>query len=59
MGRPAQQPYLRPSLNADAVTRLVVMLSSLHQAVDVMGRQPYEMADSDDVRALLGGPDTR
>lgn len=45
-------------LPADDMTRADATLSCL-QAVDVMGRQPYEMADSDDVRALLGGPDTR
>lgn len=28
-------------------------------AVDAMGRQPYEMAEDDEVRALLGGPDAR
>ncbi|KAG2498546.1 hypothetical protein HYH03_003297 [Edaphochlamys debaryana] len=29
------------------------------EAVDLNGRQPYEMANEEDVRSLLGGPDTR
>jgi len=28
-------------------------------AIDMMGRAPFEMAESDAVRCLLGGPDPR
>ncbi|KXZ54426.1 hypothetical protein GPECTOR_5g8 [Gonium pectorale] len=42
-----------------AVCRVLLDAGADPEAVDMMGRQPYEMANSEDVRSLLGGPDSR
>ncbi|KAJ9510319.1 hypothetical protein QJQ45_015773 [Haematococcus lacustris] len=43
----------------DAARDCSLRVALLLQHVDMAGRVPYEMAASDDLRALLGGPDPR
>ncbi|GFR46743.1 hypothetical protein Agub_g8366 [Astrephomene gubernaculifera] len=45
--------------HARAVCQALMDAGADTEAVDVMGRQPYEMANEEEVRALLGGPDAR
>ncbi|GIL69469.1 hypothetical protein Vretimale_13583 [Volvox reticuliferus] len=42
-----------------AVCQILLDAGADTEAVDLMGRQPYEMANDEDVRSLLGGPDAR
>lgn len=57
------QTPLHFAANARTRTLEICQLLLSHGAVkDIMdssGRVPYEMADQDDVRKLLGGPDGR
>jgi hypothetical protein len=45
--------------DAFAVCQLLLAADADTEAVDMMGRLPYEMAADEDVRQLLGGPDAR
>ena len=42
-----------------AVCQLLIARGAKTDIMDGSGRVPYECADSDDVRTLLGGPDAR
>jgi hypothetical protein len=60
---PRGQTPLHFAANARSRTKEICQLLLSHGAakdiMDASGRVPYEMADQDDVRKMLGGPDGR
>lgn len=44
---------------AREICEMLVERGAITDVEDGSGRKPYELADSDDIRKMLGGPDGR